>query len=169
MNETNRVKEEDTDVGLTNATVPGVRARPVMQAAAASRFDVSGASCARAAAARLWTSCQRRSFRSKKRKISAPAGDAIQVSFVGEPRRVVEKADSLVAVAMKRLAEMFWTERENLEGQWDRDDNVSTEDLRLALRRYRSFFGAFSRCNYLRVTGTPQTLMPHYHGKHSVQ
>jgi hypothetical protein len=63
------------------------------------------------------------------------------VSFVDDPRRVVEQADSLVAVTMKRLAEMFAAERARLEGQWDRGDNVSTEDLRLALRRYRSFFG----------------------------
>ena len=67
--------------------------------------------------------------------------DAIQVGFVDEPRRAVEQADSLVAGAMKRLAEMFADERAKLEGQWDRGDNVSTEDLRLALRRYRSFFG----------------------------
>jgi hypothetical protein len=53
----------------------------------------------------------------------------------------VEQADSLVAGAMKRLAEMFADERAKLEGQWDRGDSVSTEDLRLALRRYRSFFG----------------------------
>ncbi len=67
--------------------------------------------------------------------------DALQVSFVDEPRRAVEQADNLVAATMKRLAEMFATERSRLEGQWDRGDNVSTEDLRLALRRYRSFFG----------------------------
>jgi hypothetical protein len=42
---------------------------------------------------------------------------------------------------MKRLAEMFAAERAKLESQWDRGDNISTEDLRLALRRYRSFFG----------------------------
>ena len=67
--------------------------------------------------------------------------DSIQVGFVDEPRRAVEQADSLVAGAMKRLAEMFADERAKLEGQWDRGDSVSTEDLRLALRRYRSFFG----------------------------
>jgi hypothetical protein len=39
------------------------------------------------------------------------------------------------------LADMFQAERARLEGQWDRGDNVSTEDLRLALQRYRSFFG----------------------------
>jgi hypothetical protein len=53
----------------------------------------------------------------------------------------VQHADDLVALTMKRLAEMFAAERANLEDQWDRGDNVSTEDLRLALRRYRSFFG----------------------------
>lgn len=64
----------------------------------------------------------------------------IQASFVDEPRRAVENADSLVAGAMKRLAEMFAAERSSLEGQWDRGGDVSTEDLRLALTRYRSFF-----------------------------
>ena len=67
--------------------------------------------------------------------------DAVQVGFVDEPRQAVERADSLVAGAMKRLAEMFAEERARLEGQWDRGDNVSTEELRLALRRYRAFFG----------------------------
>jgi len=66
--------------------------------------------------------------------------DAIQVGFVDEPRRAVEQADSLVAGTMKRLAEIFADERNKLDGQWDKGENVSTEDLRLALRRYRSFF-----------------------------
>lgn len=67
--------------------------------------------------------------------------DSIQAGFVDEPRKAVESADSLVAAAMKRLAETFADERQSLEAQWDRGDDVSTEDLRLALRRYRSFFG----------------------------
>jgi len=67
--------------------------------------------------------------------------DAIQVGFVDEPRQAVEKADALVAGAMKRLAEGFASERERLEKQWDRGDSVSTEELRLALQRYRAFFG----------------------------
>jgi hypothetical protein len=66
--------------------------------------------------------------------------DAIQVGFVDEPRRAVEQADKLVAGTMKRLAEIFADERSKLEGQWDQGENVSTEDLRLGLRRYRSFF-----------------------------
>jgi len=66
--------------------------------------------------------------------------DAVQAAFVDEPRRAVEQADGLVAFAMKRLAEVFSEERSKLEKQWDRGDNVSTEDLRIALQRYRSFF-----------------------------
>jgi hypothetical protein len=66
--------------------------------------------------------------------------DEIQVAFVDEPRRSVEQADHLVAATMKRLAEIFAQERQGLESQWDRGDDVSTEDLRVALQRYRAFF-----------------------------
>ena len=66
--------------------------------------------------------------------------NGVQTAFVDEPRRAVEEADGLVAAAMKRLAEVFADERSNLEKQWDRGDNVSTEDLRIALQRYRAFF-----------------------------
>jgi hypothetical protein len=66
--------------------------------------------------------------------------DAVQTGFVDEPRRAVEEADVLVAEVMRRLAEEFAREREQLEHHWDRGAEISTEDLRLALRRYRSFF-----------------------------
>lgn len=64
----------------------------------------------------------------------------IQTGFVDQPRQTVEDADKLVAAVMQRLAEGFANERSGLEKQWDRGDNVSTEGLRLALQRYRSFF-----------------------------
>jgi hypothetical protein len=64
----------------------------------------------------------------------------IQTGFVDEPRRTVEDADKLVAAVTQRLAEGFANERAGLEKQWDCGDNVSTEDLRVALQRYRSFF-----------------------------
>jgi hypothetical protein len=66
--------------------------------------------------------------------------DSIQTGFVDEPRRAVEQADSLVAEVMQHLAQLFADERNKLESQWSRGDNVSTEDLRVALQRYRSFF-----------------------------
>lgn len=64
----------------------------------------------------------------------------VQTGFVDEPRKAVQDADALVAELMQRLAETFSTERSNLESQWDGDGDVSTEDLRVALQRYRSFF-----------------------------
>jgi hypothetical protein len=66
--------------------------------------------------------------------------ETIQTGFVDEPRQTVEQADELVAQVMKRLAEGFATERERLEGQWGRGEDVSTEDLRITLQRYRAFF-----------------------------
>jgi hypothetical protein len=66
--------------------------------------------------------------------------EEIQVRFVDEPRGAVEDADALVATVMQRLAEGFAQERERLEAQWGRGEDISTEDLRIALQRYRSFF-----------------------------
>jgi hypothetical protein len=66
--------------------------------------------------------------------------DSIQVGFVDEPRKAVEEADALVSATIKRLAEIFADEHQKLEREWDRSANISTEDLRVALRRYRSFF-----------------------------
>jgi hypothetical protein len=65
---------------------------------------------------------------------------AIQTGFVDEPRRAVEEADTLVAEVMKRLAEGFANERRELEARWEKTEQVSTEGLRLAMRRYRTFF-----------------------------
>lgn len=65
---------------------------------------------------------------------------AIQTGFVDYPGGAVKQADELVAAVMKRIAEVFGDERANLEQTWAKGDDVSTEDLRVALRRYRSFF-----------------------------
>jgi hypothetical protein len=64
----------------------------------------------------------------------------IQAEFVDEPRKAVQAADALVAELMQRLAQMFASEREQLESRWAGGEDVSTEDLRRGLRRYRSFF-----------------------------
>ena len=64
----------------------------------------------------------------------------IQAEFVDEPRKAVQDADALVAELMQRLAQMFASERDQLESRWAGGDEVSTEDLRDGLRRYRSFF-----------------------------
>jgi hypothetical protein len=66
--------------------------------------------------------------------------ESIQTGFVDSPREAVQQADELVASAIKQLAERFADERNNLERQWDRGDQVNTEDLRVALTKYRTFF-----------------------------
>jgi hypothetical protein len=66
--------------------------------------------------------------------------EEIQRDFVDRPRESVEQADALVADLMQRLAAGFSNERSRLESQWEGGDDVSTEDLRVALTRYRSFF-----------------------------
>jgi hypothetical protein len=66
--------------------------------------------------------------------------EAIQTGFVDQPREAVEQADALVSQLTTRLTEVFTRERSTLEGQWTKGDDVSTEDLRVALTRYRSFF-----------------------------
>ena len=141
MNEAIKLDEQETDAGVTTAASTGVGPRPEVQAVAAPSFGVAGASSAGAAtapamdeqAAPLLSPDEAKDFRAR--------WDAVQVSFVDEPRRAVEEADGLVAVTTKRLAETFAAERTKLEAHWERGENVSTEDLRLALRRYRSFFG----------------------------
>jgi hypothetical protein len=134
MNEDYKKRVEETEeqrhVGLTTAILAGVGERTAASGVSAA---VATAPATDEQAAPLLSPDETKDFRAR--------WDATQVGFVDEPRRAVEQADGLVAGAMKRLAEMFADERSKLEGQWDRGDNVSTEDLRLALRRYRSFFG----------------------------
>ena len=131
MNEEHKEREEQKNAVLTTAALAGVGERP--PAIGVSAAGVATALATDEHASPLLSPEEAKDFRAR--------WDAIQVGFVDEPRRAVEQADSLVAGAIKRLAEMFADERTKLEGQWDRGDHVSTEDLRLALRRYRSFFG----------------------------
>jgi hypothetical protein len=64
----------------------------------------------------------------------------VQTRFVDDPRSAVQGADDLVAAVMKSLAGTFADHKHELEGQWQHGSDVETEDLRRALRRYRSFF-----------------------------
>lgn len=124
-------REERRDEGLSTASLAGVgqgTASTGTSGVAAARGREAGEEEATA----LFTENDARELQAQ--------WDSVQAGFVDEPRRAVEQADKLVAATMKRMAEMFASERSNLEVQWDRGDNISTEDLRIALRRYRSFF-----------------------------
>jgi len=133
MSEVARNSEVQTDAVLTTAALAGV----------GGHTAAVGVSDAGAATGQIPDQSVVPLFSSDETKDFRARWDAIQVGFVDEPRRAVEQADSLVAGAMKRLAEIFADERTKLERQWDRGNTASTatEDLRLALCRYRSFFG----------------------------
>ncbi|MEU1564068.1 hypothetical protein ABZ504_27065 [Streptomyces mirabilis] len=64
----------------------------------------------------------------------------VQNRFLDDPRGAVHTADALVADVMQKLAATFADHKQELEGQWSRGEQANTEDLRLALRHYRSFF-----------------------------
>jgi hypothetical protein len=64
----------------------------------------------------------------------------VQGKFVDEPRSAVQQADALVSEVIGQITQMFTKERSLLEGQWNQGNDVSTEDLRKVLKRYRSFF-----------------------------
>lgn len=64
----------------------------------------------------------------------------IQGKFVDEPRSAVQQADALVSEVVEKITQMFANEHSSLEGQWNQGNDVSTEDLRKALQRYRTFF-----------------------------
>ena len=121
-----------TDVGVTR-DAGAARQTPPVTAGAATAATKARERVSEGEYARLFAESDAKGFRTR--------WENLQVSFVDEPRRAVEQADSLVAEAIKRLAEVFADERQKLERQRDRGDNVSTEDLRVALQRYRAFFG----------------------------
>ncbi|MGW7669339.1 hypothetical protein ACWGJX_19735 [Streptomyces sp. NPDC054775] len=64
----------------------------------------------------------------------------VQNEFVDDPRDAVNTADALVADVMRQLATTFAEHKQELEGQWNRGEQADTEDLRVALQQYRSFF-----------------------------
>jgi hypothetical protein len=66
--------------------------------------------------------------------------NSVQAGFVDDPQRCVEQADGLVTDVVQQLSSSFAEARSRLEQQWSRGENASTEDLRVALKRYREFF-----------------------------
>jgi hypothetical protein len=66
--------------------------------------------------------------------------EGVQRSFVDEPQGSVQKADALVSDLVERLTAGFAEARTGLEEQWKQGEEASTEDLRVALTRYRAFF-----------------------------
>ena len=129
-------EHEPRDAGTTVAdrpmTEPSTATPGATTSSAAGPATANGDENAQADASPLFPAGEATSFRAR--------WSEAQTGFVDEPRHAVEQADSLVAEMMQRLAKVFADERSKLEVQWSRGDDISTEDLRVALRRYRSFF-----------------------------
>jgi len=66
--------------------------------------------------------------------------NAVQIAFVDDPRESVQRADELVGEVMKSLADSFARQRSTIETDMGESNKASTENLRIALRSYRSFF-----------------------------
>lgn len=159
MSEEYRNVEESRDAGLTTAAVAAAigpsmsktdadlgapekeRKRTEVPEGDTSVFEGNGVAAVRGHAALVPNDHAAPLFSTEEAMKFRSLWDAIQGGFVDGPRQAVGKADSMVVEAMKRLAEMFADERSKLDGQWERGDSVSTEELRVALRCYRSFFG----------------------------
>lgn len=65
---------------------------------------------------------------------------AIQTKFVDDPRDSVQQANDLVADVIENITRSFADRRDSLEKEWNAGGEISTEDLRQALKQYRSFF-----------------------------
>lgn len=127
------VRNEARDAGTAEAMARSTSRETTSPGAANFGSDASQQTPATAGSTPLLTEMEVNDLRSR--------WTDIQAGFVDEPRRSVEQADQLVASAIQKLAEGFARERASLEKQWESGSDVSTEDLRLALQRYRTFFG----------------------------
>jgi hypothetical protein len=131
-NDINAVPSKAASSGIGRQTPKQTSASTFASESAASQSTVAGAQANGRNESPLFAENELRDFRAR--------WDQVQTSFVDEPRHAVEQADTLVATVVKRIAEQFAEERSKLEKQWDRGDNVSTEELRQGFRRYRAFF-----------------------------
>jgi hypothetical protein len=126
--------------GFENAPSDAPLTRDASSDQASDTREAEGSSGSRTQDIRSADTDQKPLFANDQRERFTSRWQEVQGSFVDQPREAVAEADALVADLMQRLAASFSHERERLEAQWDRGDDVSTEDLRVALTRYRSFF-----------------------------
>jgi hypothetical protein len=129
-----------TDAGPGPAPGPGSTAPAASAGASPVAGAPAGASAATSAAATSDDDGRTPLFADERSSEFRARWTDVQAGFVDEPRSAVEQADGLVAEVMQQLAKTFAEERTRLEAEWERQGDVSTEDLRQALRRYRSFF-----------------------------
>ncbi|MEU6072090.1 hypothetical protein ABZ864_48650 [Streptomyces sp. NPDC047082] len=122
-NEREGSTSSDSDATADTTGSPGTTDAPGMPDTSDSSVDE---------APQLLTQGEDRDFRNRWQEI--------QNKFVDDPREAVHDADTLVADVMQTLATTFAQHKKDLEDQWGQGKQVDTEELRRALRRYRSFF-----------------------------
>jgi hypothetical protein len=136
--------EEDVQQGLTTADLAGATAHqyqePNDEAATAAQARTEAADGTESRATGVPAAQTTPLLPSDATQEFRTRWESVQTGFVDEPRRAVEQADGLVAEAIQQLAKSFADERGKLEAQWSQGDDISTEDLRVALQRYRAFF-----------------------------
>lgn len=122
---------EDTEGGTATAAEPGTETVADQDTAAPAGLDTPAETTEDESQSLLGTT-EAEEFRQ--------TWSDIQGRFVDDPRDAVRSADALVAEVMQTLAGSFAAHKQGLEGQWQRGEEVATEDLRQALQHYRSFF-----------------------------
>ncbi len=131
-----RGRSEARERNLTTADLAAHANKPLTcpndRPASAANIDATQTRQEQSTLVPLFTDEAARTFRSR--------WDDVQRGFVDDPRKAVQAGDELVAQVIKSLAESFSEQRSAVEGELSQADRSSTEDLRLALRRYRSFF-----------------------------
>jgi hypothetical protein len=125
-------KAVPTDEGSSSAPGIGATSPPASEVAGRTTGETTGAATPDTTTEPLLAADETTRFQDR--------WERIQSMFVDEPQQAVENADQLVAELMQHLVRLFAQERESLERQWSGGGVASTEDLRVALHRYRSFF-----------------------------
>jgi hypothetical protein len=128
---------EPRERNLTTADLAASANKPPSSSSGRSVLEINTGEVAQirkeeAKLAPLFTEDEAADFRSR--------WDVVQSGFVDDPQQAVRAGDELVAQVIKSLAETFSNQRSTLEGELNQADQSSTENLRLALRCYRSFF-----------------------------
>ncbi len=148
MNGGPRGRGEARERNLTTADLAASANRPMTsqndRPATAATADATQTAKEESVLAPLFAEDAANAFRSR--------WDVVQRGFVDDPQEAVQAGDELVAQVIKSLAESFSEQRSALESELNQTDRSSTENLRLALRRYRSFSSGFLQFD---VDGAP--------------
>ncbi|RZL82848.1 MAG: hypothetical protein EOP32_09840 [Rhodococcus sp. (in: high G+C Gram-positive bacteria)] len=137
---TNPTLESTGTMGSTETTGATETTGSIERTGPASEAPVPAAEGTQPPAEKAESSAGQSLFAEDELSVLRLRWDEVQSSFVDDPRECVQKADGLVSDVVDRLTTGFSEARSRLEEQWARGEEGSTEDLRLALKRYREFF-----------------------------